>query len=87
MSGGASVGDGDCVDCGVAGGVDGGCDGWRGDDFWSRDGEGPVGGFGADVGLGAGPGVDVGLGSGEGSPPIETGVAAPRFVAGAIAAM
>lgn len=53
----------------------------------SFDGEGAIGGFGPDVGLGAGPGVDVGLGSGEDSPPIDTGVAAPRFVAGAIAAM
>jgi len=47
---------------------------------------------GVDVGLGVGVevgfGVGVGLGSGAGSlPPIETGVAAPRFVAGAIAAI
>src|SRR5580704_17237672 len=91
---GASVGDGDCVVDGVdcscgCDGVDCGCDGWCGDDFWSRGGEGDgaVGGFGVDVGLGAGSGVDVGLGSDGDSPPIETGVAAPRFVAGAIAAM
>src|SRR5690348_16772404 len=42
--------------------------------------------LGADVGFGVGVGVGVGFGSGAGSPPIETGVAAPRFVAGAIAA-
>jgi hypothetical protein len=50
---------------------------------------------GAEVGLGVcvgvdvgfGEGVEVGFGSGAGSfPPIETGVAAPKFVAGAIAA-
>ena len=83
MSAGASVGGGDCVDCGCD--ECGGCDDWRGDDFWSFDGVGADGGLGADVGLGAG--VDVGLGSGGDSPPMETGVAAPRFVAGAIAAM
>ena len=31
-------------------------------------------------------GSGAGLGAGSGSPPIETGVAAPKFVAGAIAA-
>ena len=46
-------------------------------------------GLGAEsgVGVGVGSGADVGLGSDGDSPPIETGVAAPRFVAGAIAAM
>jgi hypothetical protein len=43
------------------------------------------------VGVGAGVGVDVGVGFGSGAgslpPPMATGVAAPRFVAGAIAAM
>ncbi|HEY0341652.1 MAG TPA: hypothetical protein VGC34_12655 [Steroidobacteraceae bacterium] len=38
-------------------------------------------------GVGLGPGADVGLASGGDSPPTETGVAAPRFVAGAMAAM
>src|SRR6185437_3452136 len=43
---------------------------------------------GAAVGLGACVGAGVGFGSGAGSlPPMETGVAAPRFVAGAIAAI
>src|ERR1700729_1249780 len=112
VSDGAPVGDGDCgcggVDfgcCCVDDGVDFGCCDWCGDDFWSRDGDGAVGGFGPDVGFGADvgfrPGVGLGAGGGGGfasgvnvglgtdgkPPPIETGVAAPRFVAGAIAAM
>src|ERR1700681_333322 len=85
-AGGVSLGDGDEVFAAPGGAVAG-----PGAALEPGAPAGPGGAVGLGAGVGLGPaggfGADVVLVCGGDPPPMETGVAAPRFVAGAIAAM